>query len=159
MSERRRSRRKGSEAQTAPQGRQVDYVRLKNPFPSMNAFSDDRIEAMHQASLEILETDGVKILLPEARALFKAGGAKVDETSEMVWIGREIVEAALATCPRSFEVKGGSPERDVTMELGSLVFQPGAGAPHCTDLVRRERLAEEVDGRHLAAEHPLLVQV
>ena len=78
MSERRRSRRKGSEAQTAPQGRQVDYVRLKNPFPSMNAFSDDRIEAMHQASLEILETDGVKILLPEARALFKAGGAKVD---------------------------------------------------------------------------------
>ncbi len=30
---------------------------------------------------------------------------------------------------------------------------------HCADLVRRQSLAEEVDGRHLSAEHPLLIHI
>ena len=36
---------------------------------------------------------------------------------------------------------------------------PGAEPVHGADLVRGERLAEEVDGRHLPAEHALLVHL
>jgi trimethylamine--corrinoid protein Co-methyltransferase len=115
----------------------------------MNAFTEDRIEAIHASALEVLEDLGIKVLLPEARALFRSAGARVDEASEMVWIGREIVEAALATCPRSIEAKGGARHRDVTLELGSLVFQPGAGAPHATDLVRGRRPGSAQDLREL----------
>lgn len=135
---RRRGRDRAREAANAPR-REVNYRNLKNPFPPMNAFTEDRIEALHEASLTVLEELGVKVLLPEARKLFLAGGATVDESSEMVFIGREMVEAALATAPKSINLRAGARHRDLTLELGSLVFQPGAGAPHATDLVRGRR--------------------
>lgn len=119
--------------------RKVDYRNLKNPFPPMRAFSDDHIAKMHDAALGILETNGIKVLLPEARALFRAAGAKVDEQSEMVWIGRDIVEAAISSAPCAFTIKGGNAQRDISVELGSLLFQPGAGAPHATDLINGRR--------------------
>ncbi len=119
--------------------RKVDYRRLRNPFPQMNLYSDDAIAAMHDAALTALEDLGVKILFAEARQLFRAGGARVDDESEMVWIGREMVDAALESAPRSILCRGGVPERDVLLEPGSLVFQPGAGAPHATDLERGRR--------------------
>ena len=119
--------------------RKVNYRNLKNPFPPMTAFSDDHIAAMHDAALGILEKHGIKVLLPEARQLYRAAGAKIDESSEMVWIGREIIEQAIASAPTSIEMKAGTPDRDITLELGSLVFQPGAGAPHATDLINGRR--------------------
>ena len=147
-----RSRRRGGEgsanASNRP-ARQVDYRNLTSPMPVMNAFSEDRAEAIHEASLRVLEELGVKVLLPEARKLFKAAGARVDEASEMAWIGREIVEAAIASAPRSIKVRGGRPDRDVELALGKLVFQSGAGAPHATDLVRGRRPGTARDFREL----------
>ena len=89
----RRSRRRS--AATATPVREVNYHSLKNPFPPMRVFSDDRIEAMHEASLEVLENLGVKVLLPEARDLLIAGGATL-KGEDMVHIDREMVTAALA---------------------------------------------------------------
>ncbi|WP_372574697.1 trimethylamine methyltransferase family protein [Ruegeria jejuensis] len=127
--------------------RKVDYHNLRNPFPPMNAFSEDRIEALHQASLTVLEDIGIKVLLPEARKIFAQGGARVED--EMVFIGRDVVEAAIASAPKSILMKGAVPERDITLELGRLVFQPGAGAPHATDLVRGRRPGTIRDFREL----------
>ncbi|NNK77966.1 MAG: trimethylamine methyltransferase family protein [Litoreibacter sp.] len=132
-----------------PVSRKVDYRNLRNPFPAMNVFSEDRIEAIHEAALGLLEDLGVKVLLPEARALFRKGGAAVDDSSGMVRIGREMVEAAITTAPKKIPVAGGTPERDIALELGNLVFQPGAGAPHATDLERGRRSGSERDFREL----------
>ena len=129
--------------------RNVDYRRLRNPFPQMKLYADDAIAAMHDAALTTLEDLGVKILLAEARQMFRAGGARVDDASEMVWIGREMVAAALETAPRSILCRGGGPDRDVLLEPGSLVFQPGAGAPHATDLERGRRPGTARDFREL----------
>lgn len=139
MTRRSGGRRGRVAASEAGSKRKVDYRNLRNPFPQMSLFSEDRIEAIHQAALRTLEDLGMKVLLPEARKIFKQGGARVDEDTEMVFIGREIVEAALLSAPKSFVAKGAVPERDLTMELGSLMFQPGAGAPHATDLERGRR--------------------
>ena len=48
----------------------------------------------------------------------------------MVWIGHEMVAAALETAPRSILCRAARHDRDVLLEPGTLVFQPGAGAPH-----------------------------
>ncbi|MEM6385497.1 MAG: trimethylamine methyltransferase family protein [Pseudomonadota bacterium] len=142
MSRRRRAPRGESAAQ-----RSVDYRRLRNPFPPMDVFSADEIAAMHEASLRVLEELGIKVLLPEARILFKAGGARVE--GEMVFVGREIVAAALASAPRSVTCRAGARARDVVLELGALNFQPGAGAPHATDRVRGRRPGTARDFREL----------
>lgn len=142
----RRSRRRT--AATATAAREVNYHSLRNPFPPMRVFSDDRIEAMHEASLQVLENLGVKVLLPEARDLLIAGGATL-KGEDMVHIGREMVTAALCTAPRSIVGHAGCRKRDVLLEPGSLVFQPGAGAPHATDLVKGRRPGTAEDFRDL----------
>ncbi len=119
--------------------RPVNYRQLRNPFPQMAVFSEDRVHAMHEASLDLLENLGLKVLLPEARALYKSGGARVNESTEMVFIGREMVEAALVSAPKSIHCRAAKPEYDVVLEPGAVVFQPAAGAPHATDLERGRR--------------------
>ncbi|WP_282610656.1 trimethylamine methyltransferase family protein [Pelagibius sp. Alg239-R121] len=134
----RRGRRRSRSA--APRAQRVtDYHNLRNPFPPMAVFSDDRIEAIHDAALKLLQELGIKVLLPEARDLFRAGGASVDETSEMVCIGREMIEAALESAPKSFVIHAGRQEKDILLAPGQLVFQSGAGAPHATDRERGRR--------------------
>uniref|UniRef100_UPI0040473CDB trimethylamine methyltransferase family protein n=1 Tax=Yoonia sp. TaxID=2212373 RepID=UPI0040473CDB len=121
----------------APVVRDVNYRQLRNPFPPMEVFSADEIASMHETALRSLEELGMKVLLPEARAIYAKGGARVD--GEMVYIGRDMVEVALASAPKSFVCRAGAPHRDILMEFGTLTFQPGAGAPHATDLKRGRR--------------------
>jgi len=146
---RRRRGRPGSQTGAGAPPRKTDYRNLVNPFPPMDAVSQDRLEAIHDAALRVLEDQGVKILLPEARKIFAAGGAMVDEDTEMVRIGRDIVATALDSAPRSVPVRAGARDRDITLELGRLVFQPGAGAPHATDLERGRRPGNARDFREL----------
>lgn len=122
---------------------------LKNPFPLMSLFTEDYIEAMHQKALYILEELGIKVLLPEARRFFKSAGARCDDTTEMVFIGRELVEQALSTAPKTIHLSAGKIERDVELKLGNIVFQPGGGAPYASDNIRGRRPATEADFREL----------
>jgi trimethylamine--corrinoid protein Co-methyltransferase len=100
----------------------------------MSVFSDDEAAQMHEATLRTLGELGMKVLLPEARRIYAAAGARV--AGEMVSIGREIVAAALAMAPRQITCHAGARRRDITLEPGALAFQQGAGAPHATDLRR-----------------------
>ena len=68
-SRRRRGGRPASEV-GQPVERDVNYRQLRNPFPSMDVFSTDEINNMHETALTMLEEMGMKVLLPEARALF-----------------------------------------------------------------------------------------
>ncbi len=138
--------------QTTPAGggvRKVDYRNLKNPFPPAPVFSEDRVAAIHDTALRVLEELGMKVLLPEARAIYRADGALVDDDSQMVRIGRDMVTAALAAAPRTFPLRAGARARDLVMELGNLAIQSGAGAPHATDLARGRRPATMRDYREL----------
>jgi len=146
MSTRRRRRAKATQASSL---RQLDYHNLRNPFPPVAVFTEDRVAAIHDTALRVLQELGIKVLLPEARALFNQAGAQVDDASQMVRIGQEIIEQALASAPKSITMRAGKRARDVVLELGHLVFQPGAGAPHATDLVRGRRPATIADFRDL----------
>ena len=143
----RRRRRSEGALGVSTKKRNINYRQLRNPFPPMDVFSADQIADMHESALRLLEELGIKVLLPEARNIFKAGGARVDADTDMVYIGRDIVEAALASAPRRIECRAGIRERDLVLELGTLAFQAGAGAPHATDLERGRRPGSERDYR------------
>lgn len=150
LTEPRSRKRRGRGDGSPPTSRRaVNYSQLRNPFPVMNVFSDDEIENMHRTALRILQELGVKVLLPEARRILARGGARVDEDNQMVWLGRDMVEAAVASAPRSINCRAGARARDIRMELGALTFQPGAGCPHATDLERGRRPGTGRDFREL----------
>jgi trimethylamine--corrinoid protein Co-methyltransferase len=73
----------------------------------MMFYSQDAITAIHEAALTTLENLGMKMLLPEARQQFRAGGAKVDDASEMLWIDRDMVASALETAPHATDLERG----------------------------------------------------
>ena len=117
--------------------RASNYGRLKHPFSPQSAFSQDEIESIHATALRVLEELGFKILLPEAREIFAKAGARLED--ELVFIGRDIVEAALEDAPSAFKLRAANPDRDQTYEDGAMIFMPGAGCPNVTDFERGRR--------------------
>ncbi|MCB2116729.1 MAG: trimethylamine methyltransferase family protein [Rhodobacteraceae bacterium] len=133
-------RRRGRDARhSEPPARKADYRALRHPFAPQRVLSDDAVAAVHDLALKLLEDLGMVVLLPEARAIFAAAGARTDEESGLVRIGREIVTAALATAPRVIPIRAANPARDLLYEDGALIFSPGSGCPNTTDAVRGRR--------------------
>ncbi|MDH5531261.1 MAG: trimethylamine methyltransferase family protein, partial [Paracoccaceae bacterium] len=132
--------RRGREARrSAAPARVVNYRTLRQPFEPQKVLSDDAVAAIHDMALKVLEDLGLRILLPEARAIFATAGARVDEDTEMVFVGRDIVAAALSTAPMSIRMRAANPERELDYEDGALIFSPAGGCPNATDAVRGRR--------------------
>lgn len=123
----------------APLLTRAGYAQLRHPFAPQGAFSEDEIAAMHDTALRVLEDLGIRILLNEARAIFRTGGALVDDDSQMVRIGRDMVGAALATAPRSIRLRAANPAHEQVFEPGAALFMAGAGCPNVTDAIRGRR--------------------
>lgn len=134
MSEASRQRRVRAPAQS-----RAGHGQLRHPFTPQGAFSQDEIAAMHDTALRVLENLGIRILLAEARAIFRAAGALVDEDSQMVCIGRDMVAAALTTAPRSIRLRAANPAHAQTFEPGAALFMAGSGCPNVTDALRGRR--------------------
>lgn len=133
-------RRKGRNARrTEAPARIVNYRHLRHPFAPQKVLSDDAVARIHEMSLKVLEDLGLRILLPEARTIYAAGGALVDETTEMVRIGRDMVAEALSTAPKSIRLRAANPEREQIYEDGAMIFSPAGGCPNATDRVRGRR--------------------
>jgi trimethylamine--corrinoid protein Co-methyltransferase len=142
---RRDRRRAGRSSDVREETRKPDYRNLRNPFHSQDVFSEAQVAAIQDTALRVLEELGIMVLLPEARAIYRQAGARVDETTQIVRLGREIVAAALSTAPKMILAHGGDRHRDLNLELGSLCFVGGAGAPNVTDLDRGRRAGRLAD--------------
>lgn len=129
---RRRGRARQVERTTA---RQVDYRHLVNPMPLAQGYSDDQIEAIHEAALTVLEELGVRVLHDDARARLKAAGAEVDDTQ--VRYDRGLVAQAIASSPETFQL--GAPGVTYTIGGRHTQFVPVGGPPHAMDTERGKR--------------------
>ncbi len=76
---RRRAGRGSGTVRVAPST--AKYRKLKHRFPPTPVVSEDELEAIHDASLTILEEMGMDFMHPGARAILKKAGADVREGS------------------------------------------------------------------------------
>lgn len=113
------------------------YRQLRHPFAPQVIFGEDEVSRIHDTALRVLEELGMKVLLPEARDIFQEAGARIAE--DMVFIGRDIIEAALKTAPRSFRLRAANVAKEQVYETGAMLFMAGAGCPNATDRVRGRR--------------------
>jgi trimethylamine---corrinoid protein Co-methyltransferase len=75
------------------------------------------LEPLHEATLRLLETTGMRFESPKALAILKKAGAKVDEGSDLVRLPRRLVEDALVRAPRQFTL--GARDASWDLQLGS----------------------------------------
>jgi trimethylamine--corrinoid protein Co-methyltransferase len=144
---RRRSRGAGAGESAAIIRPRPEWRRLRHRLAPQGVFSDDEVAAMHDTALRVLEELGMVVSLPEARALFRGAGALVDEDTHLVRIGRDIVEAALASAPKSIRLRAANPAREQDYELGACLFLPGGGCPNVTDREKGRRPGSLADYR------------
>ncbi|MEL6280129.1 MAG: trimethylamine methyltransferase family protein [Pseudomonadota bacterium] len=134
----RRRRRRSEKPDAAPK-RVAHYNRVRNTLPFAEPFSSDQVEAIHNASLRVLEELGVKVLLEEGRDILRGAGCKVDEDTLMVHFDRGLVEEAIKQAPSDFVMTAGARERDLHVGGREVIFGPGAGCPNVTDFDRGRR--------------------
>ena len=86
----RRSRRRsgGSREAASAAQRNIDYTQLVNPLVRQPAVSEDRVAAIHDTALRVVEELGIRVLNETARERFARVGAEVDPDSWMVKIER-----------------------------------------------------------------------
>jgi trimethylamine--corrinoid protein Co-methyltransferase len=97
--------------------------------------SPKEIERIHDASMEVLATVGVKVDYATARDLFRQAGAEVDDEQACVRIPEELIHWALDQAPGQFTLYGADP--DFQMEIGGgEVHFAGLGTP--TDILDTE---------------------
>ncbi len=68
------------------------------------ALSEEEIRLIHESSLDILESCGVRVLSPRLLQALGERGLAVDQEARTVRFGRGSIEDALASIPRRFEV-------------------------------------------------------
>ena len=76
------------------------YRRLSNPFEPIRLLSEDQVETLHRAALDIVQATGMRVLHAEARDIFRQAGAAIDPDSQMVRIDAALVQQAFDTAPR-----------------------------------------------------------
>ena len=86
----------------------------------LSVLSDDEIKQIHEASLDVLETCGVKILSSRMLTLLEERGLPVGQESQVVRFPRACVEDALSHAPSRFDIF----DRD-----GEFAFTLGDGTP------------------------------
>ena len=145
----RRGRRARAAEAPAAESRSLVYRALENPFPPLEILSADQVAHLHNAALELLRDQGIRVLLPEARQFLREAGARIDEDTMMVFFEPELVGQAIVSSPSSFQLIGRSPERTVTLGGRHLATVPVSSPPAVSDLDGGKRTGNLADFRDL----------
>src|SRR5688572_29791851 len=89
------------------------FIGRIKPMSFAALLTQEQIEKIHQASLEVLEETGLKVRYEPARELFKAHGCSVEE--ERVRLPRAIVEKYIKMVPSTFTFHARDPKFDRTI--------------------------------------------
>lgn len=95
----------------------------------LNAFSDQELEAVHAATLQILWNTGIKVETPEALDIFEAAGASVNRKGKygIVKIPNYVVEDCIGSTPKVGMFYGRRPEDDYFADGNRVAFTAGFG--------------------------------
>lgn len=120
--------------------------------------SQEQVERVHEASLEILEQVGMLVRNQRAREIFARHGAKVDEATQIVRLPRGVVEEYRKLFPPKFTFCARDPKFDRTVPDDSPLILTGSSAPNIIDPVtgyeRRARSDDLARIAHLVNELP-----
>ena len=129
-----RSRRPARSAHDIPQRPWGQVPRLYDPI---RVISDDQVEAIHQASLQLLAQQGIRVLNGAAIDAYRRAGARVEDA--MVFLDPDMVMEHLASVPRTFKIAARNRAKDLRFGGNDMVFSSVGGPAYVMDLDRGRR--------------------
>ncbi len=116
-------------------------IRLRpiEPKLQMEILSDSDIEQIHETTIKVLEEVGVKFPSSEALDIFEDAGAKVDRSTEMVWIPRDLLMEALEKAPSQYTLAARDPAYDLPLDGQHSYLSTDGSGVETVDLETDER--------------------
>jgi trimethylamine:corrinoid methyltransferase-like protein len=95
--------------------------------------STEERSQIHERSLKLLATTGLRVISTRARQTLQAAGAEVDQTSDIVRFPRRLVEESLRLAPRQFSLGSRRTGRDLKMNADDCTLLADGGAVSVLD--------------------------
>lgn len=106
----------------------------------ISILSEDEVELVHNRTLAILESPGVKVDSEIALKLLSEGGAKVDSKSKRASIPESLVKETVRRLPRQVRLCARNPKQDmVAPKKGPPYMATNGTAVYVTDLETEEK--------------------
>jgi trimethylamine--corrinoid protein Co-methyltransferase len=115
--------------------------------PRTTFLAREEIEAIHNASLQVLEKTGIKVMSEIALDILKKAGAKVDYGTNHVTLPRQLVAEALKMAPKTITYGARNPRYDFVLNKQGPHFSADGDPPFILDWEtgqRRYSTAEDV---------------
>jgi trimethylamine--corrinoid protein Co-methyltransferase len=97
-------------------------------FDPIKVMTDAQVEAIHAATLDVLERTGIRFESVRALDLLRQRGCMVDSDTRIARIPPSVVEECIRLTPSSFSVKARDPKNDLRMGGSRLYFMSSCGA-------------------------------
>jgi trimethylamine--corrinoid protein Co-methyltransferase len=127
----------------------TQQIPIETLHPTMRVLSDEQLQALHEASLDILEATGIAMKNQQARTLLLDAGAW--ESQGRIKIPPHLITRAIDTAPSRIPMH--TREGRLTMPLGgqAVFFGSGSDCPFTIDLdTHQRRKATAADVRRMA---------
>jgi len=121
---------------------------LTRGIPYVEVASEDQVERIHKASIDILENVGVDFRDPQALSDWQQAGAKVE--GERVYLDGGLIMELIKSIPAEITLHARDKEKTVSLGNGKSIFVPMTGAPFIRDLdgERRWGTLEDLNNFH-----------
>ncbi|NIO04390.1 MAG: hypothetical protein GTN74_07160 [Proteobacteria bacterium] len=88
----------------------------------LDVFTDDELDQIHAATLEVLWKTGIFVEDEEAVEVFDGGGAIVDPKTKIVKIPPHVLEDAISSAPEILVLAGRNQKNDMVLERNRVGF-------------------------------------
>jgi trimethylamine---corrinoid protein Co-methyltransferase len=127
---------------------------ITNPRIRLEVLTPSDIERIHTASLDVIETVGVRFPSQKALDIWEASGARVDRDTMVVRAPGSLIESALRHAPQSFTLAARDPAQDLDLDGNHVYLATDGCGVEVIDLHsgqrRRSCLQDVVDIARLA---------
>ena len=111
---------------------------IRTPY-RLQFLTNAQLDALQEATLQILERTGVRFPSDKALAVLDGAGAQVDRATQVVRFPRALVHQALASVPRYFRMAGRDPIYDFDLQDGCTYFTTDGCGVETIDFETRQR--------------------
>lgn len=105
----------------------------------LKVLSENEIAQVHERTLSVLASTGVRVDTPRGRKILKKTGADVDDKTNVVRFPRDMVETSLQHAPRHFTLGGRRPNWQFSLNANNCTLTADGGAFYTMDGVTGNR--------------------
>lgn len=116
----------------------MSTIKMSANGPSFQKLSSEKLDRIHAASLEILETTGIRLFEQESLELLKSKGVTIEDGNR-VRIPAKLVEWALSTAPKSVTLYNRHGQEAMVLEGNNMFYGTGSDCPNVIDLHNGQR--------------------